>query len=81
MHATIVLRERRPFAIVATNFQAAGRFETKGNVMQAIRLLIVVLGMIVGANIAAAQDYPTRPIMMIQPTAAGDFKMESRGRP
>jgi tripartite-type tricarboxylate transporter receptor subunit TctC len=46
-------------------------FETKGNVMQAIRLLIVVVGLVVGAKFAAAQDYPTRPVMIIQPTAAG----------
>ena len=39
--------------------------------MQAIRLLIVVVGMVVGAKFAAAQDYPTRPVMIIQPTAAG----------
>jgi tripartite-type tricarboxylate transporter receptor subunit TctC len=39
--------------------------------MQAIRLLIVVVGLVVGAKFAAAQDYPTRPVMIIQPTAAG----------
>ena len=39
--------------------------------MQAIRLLIVVVGLVVGAKFASAQEYPTRPVMIIQPTAAG----------
>src|SRR4029077_16345142 len=39
--------------------------------MQAIRLLIVVVGMVVGAKFASAQEYPTRPVMIIQPPAAG----------
>jgi tripartite-type tricarboxylate transporter receptor subunit TctC len=39
--------------------------------MQAINSLIVAVSLIVGSQAAGAQDYPTRPIKMIQPSAAG----------